>query len=370
MDSIYICATGQDVGKTTTSLGISGILAERGLRVRFMKPVGQQYVELGGGKIDKDAVLVQSALRVEGELVDMSPITVPRGFVENYLFNRDAEPLKDRIFDAYERLKKGADIVVVEGTGHAGVGSCFDLSNADVAALLGMKVLLVAEGGIGSTLDQVALNVSLFHSRHVELLGVIANKVFPDKRERIAEALKQGLANMNQRFLGAIPFDPSITYPHVAQIAKVLKAEVLCGDEALGSTVDQILVAAMEPQNVLPRITGRCFMITPGDRIDNILVALNSRREDTELNEMDTRGTVVGLALTGNFLPHFTVVQLLKDSPLPVLLCKEDTYEVSAHVQGRVFKMMPEDTEKIALAQRLVRDYVDIDALVQANEGT
>ena len=84
------------------------------------------------------------------------------------------------------------------------------------------------------------------------MLGVIANKVIPEKRERITKALIQGLANTGQRFLGAIPYDPSITYPRVRQVAEAVNAEVLCGEQALEKRVSNILVAAMEPQNVLP----------------------------------------------------------------------------------------------------------------------
>jgi len=364
LSGIFVVATGQDVGKTTTSISLISLLQEHGYRVGFMKPVGQQYVMCDGAKIDKDAVLMQQTFQLPGDLQDMSPVTVPRGFVEDYLFNRDPAPLRARIQESYARLSSVCDVVVVEGTGHAGVGSCFDLSNADVAALLGLKALIITEGGIGSALDQLSLNVSLFRDRQVEILGVMANKVFPDKLDRIARAVGQGLANMGERFLGAVPFEQNITYPHVEQLAKLLKAEVLCGEEALGRRVEHILVAAMEPQNVVPRIRPASLMITPGDRIDNILVALNSK-----LDPDDARGRVEALILTGGFMPHFTIINLLKKSWLPVLVCEEDTYSVSAKVQGKVFKMLPEDTDKIDMARQLIQRYIDTEAILAVAEG-
>lgn len=51
------------------------------------------------------------------------------------------------------------------------------LNNADVASLLGLDVLLVANGGLGSTYDVLTLNQNLFHSRGVKVCGVILNKV-------------------------------------------------------------------------------------------------------------------------------------------------------------------------------------------------
>jgi len=95
-------------------------------------------------------------------------------------------------------------------------------------------------------------------------------------------------------------------------------------------------------------------MITPGDRIDNILVALNSRHYNS-----DVQGSVEGIVLTGGLIPNLAILEAIKYSGVPVLLCKENTYPVSAIVQNMIFKILPEDTDKIALAQRLVSDYLD-----------
>ena len=56
-------------------------------------------------------------------------------------------------------LQAAHEFVVIEGTGHCGVGSVLGWNNARVAATLGVDVVLVANGGIGSTFDDLALNV-------------------------------------------------------------------------------------------------------------------------------------------------------------------------------------------------------------------
>jgi len=63
-------------------------------------------------------------------------------------------------------------------------------------------------------------------------------------------------------------------------------------------------------------------------------------------------------------VPHMAVMPLLKNSGLPVLLCQEDTYTVSARISQRVFKINPGDTEKIEAAQQFVRRYVDMEAIL------
>lgn len=359
MYSIYVVATGQHVGKTTMSLGLVPILKDLGFRVRFFKPVGQQYVQLPEGQVDRDSVLMRSIFDLDGALKDMSPVTVPRGFVEHYLFNREPEKLRKQIMEAFERLSKDCDVLVVEGTGHAGVGSCLDLSNAEVASMLNAEALLIAEGGVGSTLDRVSLNMGLFDRKGVKMLGVVINKVYAEKLLRLKKSLKQGLHNLGLDFLGIIPYEKKLTFPRVGQIARRLKAQVLCGEEALDETrVEHILVAAMEPENLLPRIEPHSLMITPGDRIDNILVALNSGVYGG-LNQ----GSVGAILLTGGLVPDLSIIELMRNSKLPVLLCKGNTYPVASKVHNMVHKILPRDTDKIELARRFVNEHVDIDAI-------
>ena len=52
--------------------------------------------------------------------------------------------------DLIARVAAGKNVVLIEGTGHAGVGACFDMSNARVAELLEAKVVIITEGGIGT----------------------------------------------------------------------------------------------------------------------------------------------------------------------------------------------------------------------------
>jgi hypothetical protein len=370
MQVVYVAATGQNVGKTTVAMGLVHHLVEQGLSVRFFKPVGQHSVAQGGVKVDHDAVLMQSAFSLPGELTDINPLAVPQGFIEDYILNRDPEPLRACILDSYQRLCEGCDVMVVEGTGHAGVGASIDLSNAEVAAMLGAKVLLVIEGGVGATLDQTALNLVMYKARNVDVLGVVANKVPADDLKEQTSLLTQGVRNLGYRLLGAIPFEAQFTYPRVRQAAEVLQAEILCGQDSLDRRVNFILIAAMGPQNVLPRLEPRTLMITPGDRVDNILVALFAAPTCADdLTCVRTRhrtglvACVTGLILTCGLIPHFTIVALLKNSNLPVLLCNGSTYEVSSRLQSVVFKTLPEDTDRIRRTRDLVRDHMDMDRL-------
>ncbi|CAN0554790.1 unnamed protein product, partial [Ectocarpus sp. 8 AP-2014] len=89
----------------------------------------------------------------------------------------DVREQKRVIQDGFEELIRSNDFVVVEGTGHTGVGSVVGMNNADVAGLLGLDVLLVGNGGLGSTYDVMALNKTLCTAGGVRVRAVLLNKV-------------------------------------------------------------------------------------------------------------------------------------------------------------------------------------------------
>ena len=126
--------------------------------------------------------------------------------------------LHNKILKAFYKLTKQKQSIIVEGTGHAGVGSVVDVSNADVAQMLGSKVIMVSEGGIGRSIDEIMLNKALFDVKGVEVLGVIINKVLPEKFDRIKAALTRGLANKGLRLFGVIPKQPILSDPTVEQL--------------------------------------------------------------------------------------------------------------------------------------------------------
>ena len=360
MRSIYITATGQHAGKTTLALGLLAALKERGVRCQYFKPVGQHFLELEGQRADSDAWLCRAVMGSDVEAETLSPVIVPAGFVAQYLENPDPERLRKRITDAASLLLESADMLVIEGTGHAGVGSCLDLSNATVAHMLEAVSVMVVPGGIGRSLDEIALSMALFKTEGVQLAGVIANKVFREKYRKVTHALELGLERKGTRLLGSVPYEPSLAFPSIEQICQELSARVLCGQDACDNIVQNTIVAAMTPPNVLGYMGEGSLVITPGDRVDNILLAISADKMMRAGGGCD----VAGIILTGGLVPHIALMPLLKSTGIPVLLCREDTYTVSSRISQHVFKINPGDTEKIAAAQRFVRDYVDLDALL------
>jgi BioD-like phosphotransacetylase family protein len=358
--SVFISSIGQNVGKTTVSLGLYQVFQERGLKPAFLKPVGQQTVSVGQLDVDKDSYLMGEVYRCRDRLKEMSPVTIGPGYTEKYISNPQQELLRDRILSSFTSLIRGKNSIIIEGTGHAGVGSVIDLSNADVAQILGSKVIIVSEGGIGRSIDEIMLNQTLFAAKQVEVVGVILNKVIPSKMERIQKVVAAGLKRKGLQLLGAIPFDPLLRDPMVGQIMHFLKMKVLCGEEYLFRRVENTIVAAMEPYNMVNYLTKGTLVLTSGDRVDNILVAVS-----THLVKRGSKDQIAGIILTGGLMPNDKIIELLQQSRIPVLLSEEDTYTVAREIDHLVCKIQKTDKNKIKEARQMVKKYVDVNALIE-----
>ena len=360
LKNIFISAIHQNAGKTTVALGLFKSFQEHKIKTTFMKPVGQETVKYGEKTIDKDTYLIGEVYHCRKNISDMSPVTVGRGYTESYILNPQKEILQKQILDSFQRIIKGKEAIIVEGTGHAGVGSVFDCSNADVASLLGSKVIIVSQGGIGRSIDEIMLNKALFDMRKVEVVGVIVNKIIPDKLEKIKKIVGKGLERKGIRLLGAIPETELLSAPTVAQICERLNLKVFSGEENLQSRVYNAIVAAMEPYNMIGHLRDGALVITSGDRVDNILVAVSSY-----LLKEGRSVKVAGLILTGGLTPGPKIAGLLKDSRIPVLYSEEDTYTIAAAVENLTCKIQKTDKDKIREAHRLFKNYVNVDMILE-----
>src|SRR5258705_7355845 len=193
MRQLYLAATGQNRGKTTAALGLLNGFVGSGLRTGFFKPVGQRTVIEDGVPADEDAVLMRETFGLTDPYPVMSPVHIPRGFTKAYIAGEVVEDLGALIRDAHHAFRDH-EILLVEGTGHAGVGAVIGLSNAVVASLLGTPAVIISEGGVGRPIDEIVLNASLFRANGVEVAGAIVNKVDMDSQPGIRTILERGLA--------------------------------------------------------------------------------------------------------------------------------------------------------------------------------
>ncbi len=359
---VFIAATRQNEGKTTTSLGLASALQRHYPKIGYIKPVGQRFVNVEQQRIDEDIILMDRVYQLNCPLGDMSPIAVDPEFTRRYLAAADPETLQERVRLAFDRVAWEKDFVLCEGSGHAGVGSVFDLSNARVAKILGAKVIIVSQGGIGKPIDEVAVNHALFEKEGVEVVGVILNKVLPDKLDFVIEHTGKGLKRQGLELLGVLPRVEILSNPTMELIRDELDVEPLNDSSHLLNLVEEVVVGAMSVQHALTYFKRGVLVITPSDREDLILAAA------TTLFGRGTEG-LAGLVLTGGQRPSDSVMRVVAALPFPVFLSPDETYRVASKVHDLTIKTRPSDTRKIALIRDLIAEHVDVDRIIAAVNG-
>jgi len=354
---IYLAATGINRGKTTVCLGfLDGCLA-RGLRTGFMKPVGQRTVIEDGVPADEDAVLMRDVFGLADPMTVMSPVHIPRGFTKAYINGEVVEDLGATIRAAHAQLVAERDIVLIEGTGHAGVGAVIGLSNAAVAEMLGVPAIIVSEGGVGRPIDEIVLNAALFERHGVPVAGAIVNKVDLAAQPGIAGVLERGLARHGIPLLGILPYRPILTNPTLGMVLAGVQGETIWAGPDLDRVIDSVAIGAMEPQHMLERVGPGTLVIVPGDREDVILALVQSAVVGEQRHG-------VGLVLTGGYRPRPLIADAIRAADLFATLVNEDTYVVASEVHDLLVKTHSSDVEKIALIKALVAEHLDVDRIL------
>jgi BioD-like phosphotransacetylase family protein len=356
-----VAATSQNDGKTSCALGFLKAFEGLAKSVGFIKPVGQRYLTINGQQVDEDTVLVQKVFGLQCPLKDMSPVAIERDFTRRYLDAPDQmlPRLEAAIRTSFAVAANNNDLVIIEGTGHAGVGSVFDLSNARVAKMLNAKVVIVTRGGIGRPIDEIALNRSLFEREGVEVAGVIVNQVASEKLEQTRKYVERALGRMGLRLLGVIPFVQRLMWPTVGQVAEEIGAEILNGRQCLTNEIAEILVGAMTAHNAITYFVDRALLIVPADRDDVVLAAMS-----TDMLRSDIE--VAGIVLTGALQLAPQVMELIRNTHIPVLTVQRPTYETASAIHDITVKIQETDAEKIQTVTALVQEHVDLRTLWEA----
>lgn len=377
MKQLYLAATGQNRGKTTTALGLFEGFLRRGLHAGFMKPVGQRTVDVDGAPADEDAVLMRETFSLPEPYSVLSPVHIPRGFTKAYIAGEVVEDLGAKILRAHQTFAEH-DVLLVEGTGHAGVGAVIGLSNAVVARTIGTPAIIVSEGGVGRPIDEIVLNAALFAKEGVPVAGAIVNKVDMVAQPGIAKVLERGLAPYGIPLLGVLPVSPILSNPTLEMILEGLRGETIHKGPDLERVIDGVAIGAMEPGHMLERVGPKTLVIVPGDREDVILTlttahlmgaaraaSVEELTQPTLQLEEAHAGAAIGLVLTGGYRPRKAVLEAIRRADLFAALVPRDTYSVASEVHDLLVKTHAADREKIELIKELVASNLNVDRILE-----
>lgn len=366
MNAIFVASTGQHVGKTTSTLGLVANLQEKGFNTGYCKPVGQQYITSEGISADKDAWLFAKFIGFEINPDWHSPVVVGRGVTKKYIEDPTQFNFTERIQYAAQQLAQQTDLVVYEGTGHPGVGTVIDLSNARVAKMLGAGVVMIVEGGIGSTIDRLNMSLALFQQHEVPLLGVIVNKVKQEKIEEVKYYLSKKFAERKLPLLGVLPYDQTLSLPIMATISRAVDGNVLLNGDFLNNRVEDILAGSLVDTEEI-NIDQNILLVASIKRLNE---AVEKVKEITRIKKLG-KSPISGVIVTGDGRharwydkadltnPYF------REHNIPVITTELDTYGSVVKISRIEVKINTRTPWKVNRAIDLIREYVNFDLLLE-----
>lgn len=358
--AIFIGATGQNVGKSTLCLGIIAGLKKRIKTLGFIKPIGQQHVKIKDGiMVDKDVVLFKEHFDLKADWKDMSPVIIPSGFTKDYLDEKVTETsLKETILSSFNKIHDSNLFTIVEGTGHIGVGSIIRMNNARVASMLGVDMILIASGGLGSSFDELALNIALCQQHGVNVRGVILNRVLESKKEMLLHYFPKALKKWNIPLLGLIPFNDLLNTPAIEDFETLFDTQLISGKEHRYRHFQNPRLVAGSLNSYQEEIMPNELIITPASREDIIHKTLEKHAESKKRTGVDLEG---GMILTGRQAPSETIVSIIKAHDIPVLYAPICSYDAMKMITSFIAKIRTGDTLKIERAIKLAEENLNFD---------
>jgi dethiobiotin synthetase len=179
MRGVFVTGTDTGVGKTYVGAQVIRSLVARGIKVIPRKPVESGCEQLDGELMPSDAATLHAAAGHPGTLDEVCPYRLSRPLSPARAARLEGIDLT--IADLERACRSGLDkdsFLWVEGAGGFYSPLAADGLNADLAARLGLPILLVAADRLGC-INHVLLTIEAIHARRLQLITVLLNESRP-----------------------------------------------------------------------------------------------------------------------------------------------------------------------------------------------
>ena len=356
---VFVAATGQNSGKTTTSLSLMYMARKKYKRVGFIKPFGPKpSIARNGMVADKDAVLMAEVFDLEDDLSLMSPLVLHPGDTQKLLEGElSGAEMERKMFDAIDELDRKNDFLIIEGAGHTGVGSVLGFSNARVAKIADAPVVMVTGGGVGNVVDSAYMNLALFEKEQADVRAVLVNKIIPEKREKTLRYLELAFAKETFKVVGGFNYQPILANPTLRRISQVLDVPLHGNQEAAGQIAHHVQIGSAATQRVTELLKESSLVTVTSSR-DELLVTLANM-----YNLPEYRHLLAGLVIPGVAKISAITQKILDNSGIPYMRTTRTTADVFNTITDDVSKLNAMDTQKINLIMELADKRFEFDAL-------
>lgn len=352
---LYIATSEPNSGKSIVILGLMRTLLGKTATVGYFKPIIDDIV---GKQKDNHISTVASHFDLEVSHKEMYGFTRSE-VVESYNKGKGGE-FFDTIIQKYNKLTERYDFVVVEGTDFSEAGSVMEFDiNVLLAKNLGIPAIIVANSEdkkVSETVGKLKLAYDSFISREVQVMAIVANKVKKGYLKDIKKTLGATMPSTVEKII--IPTIKSLKAPTLKEITEFLGGTVLFGKDFLNNQAGSFGVGAMQLHNYLTKFKKNSLVITPGDRSDIILGALQA-------STSSNYPKISGIILTGGIVPEDSISKLIEGIKiaLPIISVKEGTFEITNKIGSIKSAIYAENTQKITTSIATFEKYVDTESL-------
>lgn len=340
--AIYVTTIEPNSGKSLISLGVLRMMLTKSTKVGYFRPI------INKSKTDSFDNHTNTAINFFNLDLDYNDCHVyEQNEVVELLSEGKEDEIIHKIIEKYKKLEQRFDYVLVEGTDFSGEGGFTEIDvNLMVAKNLGIPVLIVGAGNGKKKKDFIntmQLTYNSFIQKEVDVIGLIANKTESDEIDYVKKQLAKSIAGDIQ--IDVIPNVNFLAYPTVKEVVEELNGKILFGEQFLDNAIGSFSTGAMQLRNYLTHIKNNALVITPGDRADIILGALQA-------NSSSNYPNISGIILTGGLIPEDSIIKLIEgvQSTIPIISVEGGTFGISNKIGAVKPKIYATNSKKILLA--------------------
>lgn len=353
--AIYVATVESDSGKSLISLGLLRMMLTKSTKVGYFRPIINEFDNNGYDEHTNTAI---NFFNLETNYKDC--FAYKQSEVVALLSEGKEDEVIQKVIEKYKKLEANYDYVLVEGTDFSGEGGIIELDiNLMIAKNLNIPALIVGSGNgkkKKAFINTMQLSYNSFISKEVDVIGIVANKIEEDEVNYIREELIKSFPEQLQ--IDIIPKIDFLAFPTVKEVVQALKGRVLFGAQFLDNAIGSYSTGAMQLRNYLTRIKENALVITPGDRADIILGALQA-------NASKNYPKIAGIILTGTIIPEESILKLIEgvQSTVPIVSVDGGTFGISNKIGAVKSKIYATHNKKILLSLDTFDTYVNAEGL-------
>lgn len=352
--SIYIATSEPKSGKSLLSLGVLQMMLTKSAKVGYFRPV---INENHYSDVDHHTKTAIEYFKLNLNYEECYAYTQKE--VIQLIAQDKMDEVLNTVIERFKQLESEFDYVLVEGSDFSGESSFAELDmNLTIAKNLGIPAIIVGSGS-GKELEDLADSLVISYQSFIEevdVIGIVANKVNRDDIDELKKKLGEKIPKSVN--IDIIPKVDFLANPTVREVCEALNGKTLFGESSLDNSIGTFTTGAMQLHHYLIHLKEDTLVITPGDRADIILGALQA-------HVSSNYPKVAGIILTGNLIPEEPILKLIEGvrSSVPIISVQENTFSIANQVGAVQSKIYSSNKKKIQIALDVFNTYVNADRL-------